>query len=100
LHPVIYLDAFGGRVKDGGHVRNKAAHLAVRVDVDGIKHVLGIWVQTSEALRRIAAPERPQNRTCESSPHPAQASPLASRGLQSGRCAARDLAGAEGVYQA
>jgi putative transposase len=32
-------------------VRNKAAHLAVGVDVDGIKHVLGIWVQTSEGAR-------------------------------------------------
>jgi transposase-like protein len=39
------------KVKDGAHVRNKAAHLAVGVDVDGIKHVLGIWVQTSEGAK-------------------------------------------------
>jgi putative transposase len=51
LYPVIYLDALVVKVKDGAHVRNKAAHLAVGVDVDGIKHVLGIWVQTSEGAR-------------------------------------------------
>ena len=36
------------KVKDGGHTRNKAAHLAVGVDMAGIKHVLGIWVQPNE----------------------------------------------------
>jgi putative transposase len=32
-------------------VGNKAAHVAVGVDMDGIKHVLGIWVQTSEGAK-------------------------------------------------
>jgi transposase-like protein len=32
-------------------VVNKAAHLAVGVDMDGIKHVLGIWVQTNEGAK-------------------------------------------------
>jgi hypothetical protein len=36
------------KVRDGAHVRNKAAHIAVGVDLDGIKHVLEIWVQTTE----------------------------------------------------
>lgn len=51
LYPVIYLDAIIVKVRDGGHVRNKAAHIAVGVDTDGIKHVLGIWVQTSEGAK-------------------------------------------------
>ena len=34
-----------------GTVRNKAAHIAVGVDLDGIKHVLGIWVQASEGAK-------------------------------------------------
>ena len=51
LYPVMYLDALVVKVKDGAHVRNKAAHIAVGVDVDGIKHVLGIWVQTSEGAK-------------------------------------------------
>jgi putative transposase len=51
LYPVIYLDAIIVKVRDGGHVRNKAAHIAIGVDTDGIKHVLGIWVQATEGAK-------------------------------------------------
>jgi transposase-like protein len=51
LYPVMYLDAIVVKVRDGGHVRNKAAHIAVGVDFDGIKHVLGIWVQATEGAK-------------------------------------------------
>ena len=43
--PVIFLDALVVKVRDGAHVVNKSAHIVVGVDTDGIKHVLGIWVQ-------------------------------------------------------
>ena len=52
---MIYLDAIIVKIRDGGHVRNKAAHIAVGVDMDGIKHVLGIWVQTNEGAKFWAA---------------------------------------------
>jgi transposase-like protein len=55
LYPVIYLDALIVKVRDGAHVRNKAAHIAVGVDMDGIKHVLGIWVQQTEGAKFWAA---------------------------------------------
>lgn len=51
MYPVIYLDAIVVKVRDGGHVGNKAAHIAVGVDMDGVKHVLGIWVQTTEGAK-------------------------------------------------
>ena len=51
FYPVIYLDALIVKVRDGGHVRNKAAHIAVGVDMDGIKHVLGIWIQATEGAK-------------------------------------------------
>jgi transposase-like protein len=51
LYPVIYLDALVVKVRDGAHVRNKAAHIAVGVDMDGVKHVLGIWVQQTEGAK-------------------------------------------------
>jgi putative transposase len=51
IYPIVYLDALVVKVRDGAHVRNKAAHIAVGVDLDGIKHVLGIWVQTSEGAK-------------------------------------------------
>ena len=51
LYPVVYLDALVVKVRDGAHVRNKAAHIAVGVDMDGVKHVLGIWVQQTEGAK-------------------------------------------------
>ena len=51
IYPIIYLDALVVKVRDGHHVRNKAAHLAVGVDLDGVKHVLGIWVQAVEGAK-------------------------------------------------
>jgi putative transposase len=49
--PVVFLDAIVVKVRDGAHVVNRAAHIAVGVDTDGIKHVLGIWVQANEGAR-------------------------------------------------
>lgn len=51
LYPVVYLDAIVVKIRDGGHVRNKSAHIAIGVDLDGIKHVLGIWVQATEGAK-------------------------------------------------
>jgi putative transposase len=51
VYPILYLDALVVKVRDGHAVRNKAAHIAVGVDCDGIKHVLGIWVQTTEGAK-------------------------------------------------
>lgn len=51
FYPVIYLDAIIVKVRDGGHVRNRAAHIAVGVDMEGVKHVLGIWVQATEGAK-------------------------------------------------
>jgi putative transposase len=51
IYPILYLDALVVKVRDNHQVRNKAAHIAVGVDTDGIKHVLGIWVQTSEGAK-------------------------------------------------
>lgn len=51
IYPIIYLDALVVKVRDGHQVRNRSAHIAVGVDLDGIKHVLGIWVQASEGAK-------------------------------------------------
>jgi putative transposase len=51
IYPIVYLDALVVKVRDGHQVRNKAAHIAVGVDLDGVKHVLGIWVQTTEGAK-------------------------------------------------
>jgi putative transposase len=54
VYPIVYVDALIAKVRDGNAVRNKAVHLAVGVDTDGVKHVLGIWVEQVEAARHWA----------------------------------------------
>ncbi|MCT1386653.1 IS256 family transposase, partial [Brachybacterium sp. p3-SID1565] len=48
FYPVIYLDAIRIKIRENNQVLNRAAYIAVGVDLDGIKHVLGIWVQDTE----------------------------------------------------
>ena len=68
FYPVIYLDAIRIKVRCDHRVENRAAHLAVGVDMEGVKHVLGIWVQADEGasfwgprVRRAGQP-RPTRR--------------------------------------
>jgi putative transposase len=51
IYPIIYLDALVVKVRDGHTVKNRAAHIAVGVDLDGVKTVLGIWVQAAEGAK-------------------------------------------------
>lgn len=51
VYPIVYIDALVVKVRDGTHVVNKAAHLVIGVDTDGVKHVLGIWVQSAEGAK-------------------------------------------------
>lgn len=48
FYPVIYLDAIRIKVREDHQVIGRSAYLAVGVDLEGIKHVLGIWVQDTE----------------------------------------------------
>jgi len=36
FYPVIFMDAIVVRIRDGAHVANRAAHIGVGVDLDGI----------------------------------------------------------------
>ena len=51
VYPIVFIDGLRIKVRDGGAVTNKVAHLVVGVDVDGFKHVLGIWMQSSEGAK-------------------------------------------------
>jgi putative transposase len=54
FYPVIYIDALVAKVRDGSAVRNKALNIAVGIDCDGCKHVLGIWVVPAEGAKAWA----------------------------------------------
>lgn len=51
VYPILYIDAIRLKIRDGGVVANKAAHVVIGVDVDGIKQVLGIWIQQTEGAK-------------------------------------------------
>ncbi len=51
VYPIVFVDGLRIKVRDGGTVTNRAAHMVVGVDVDGFKHVLGIWVQAAEGAK-------------------------------------------------
>ena len=51
VYPIVYLDALVVKVKDNHQVRNRSTHIAVGVDCEGVKHVLGIWIQAAEGAR-------------------------------------------------
>jgi putative transposase len=51
VYPILYIDAIRVRVRDGGAVRMRACHLAVGVDAEGRKRVLGMWIEASEGAR-------------------------------------------------
>jgi putative transposase len=51
IYPVAYIDALVAKVRDGSSVRNKAVNIAVGIDCEGEKHVLGIWVAAAEGAK-------------------------------------------------
>jgi putative transposase len=51
VYPILYIDAIRIKVRDAGVVANKAAHIVVGVDVEGFKHVLGVWIQQTEGAK-------------------------------------------------
>ncbi len=51
IYSIVCLDALVVKVRDDHAVRNTTAHIAVGVDLDGVRHVLGVWVQATEGAK-------------------------------------------------
>jgi putative transposase len=51
VYPILYLDAIFVKTREDGHIRNKAVYLAMGVDMDGQKDVLGMWIEKTEGAR-------------------------------------------------
>lgn len=51
IYAVVFLDAIHFKVKQEGHIVNKAAYMAVGVDLDGCKDVLGMWIGEHETAK-------------------------------------------------
>lgn len=51
VYPIVYMDAIRIKARGNGHVVNKAVYLAIGVNLDGAKEVLGMWVSENEGAK-------------------------------------------------
>jgi putative transposase len=51
MYAVVYLDALQLKVRDGGHVHSKAVYLAIGINLEGMKEVLGMWIAQTEGSK-------------------------------------------------
>lgn len=51
VYPIVYLDALVCKVRENGHVGNKSVYLAIGVNMDGMKEVLGMWIAQTEGAK-------------------------------------------------
>ena len=51
LYPIVYLDALVVKIRDGQAVRNFACYVAIGVNLQGERDVLGIWFQKTEGAK-------------------------------------------------
>jgi putative transposase len=51
IYPILYLDALIIKIRDGQAVRNFACYLAMGVNLDGDRDVLGMWFQKTEGAK-------------------------------------------------
>lgn len=51
LYPIVYMDAIRVKARGNGHVVNKAVYLAIGINLDGAKEVLGMWVSENEGAK-------------------------------------------------
>jgi putative transposase len=51
VYPILYLDALVVKIRDGQAVGNFACYLAIGVNCDGERDVLGMWFQRTEGAK-------------------------------------------------
>jgi putative transposase len=51
IYPIVYMDALYVRMRDGGHVQNRAVFVAIGVNLEGNKEVLGLWTSANEGAK-------------------------------------------------
>src|SRR6202142_321428 len=51
VYPIVYLDALVVKIRDAGHVQNRAISVAIGVNMAGTKEVLGLWATANEGAK-------------------------------------------------
>jgi len=51
MYPVVFFDALRVKIRGDGVVSNKAVYLALGIQADGQRDVLGLWIEQSEGAK-------------------------------------------------
>jgi transposase-like protein len=51
IYPILFMDAIHYKVRSEGRIINKAAYVAIGVNIEGFKEVLGIWIGENESAK-------------------------------------------------
>src|SRR6185312_8785897 len=51
LYPIVFFDALRVKVRDEGIVKSKSVYVALALDTEGQKHVLGLWIEQTEGAK-------------------------------------------------
>jgi len=51
MYPVVFFDALRVKIREEAVVRNKAVYLALGVQPDGTRDILGIWIENTEGAK-------------------------------------------------
>jgi putative transposase len=51
VYPIVYLDAVMVKVRNEGHIQNKAIYVVLGIKPEGRKEVLGLWVARTEGAK-------------------------------------------------
>jgi putative transposase len=50
-YPIVYMDVLHVKMRDNGHVKNRAVYVAIGVNLEGGKEVLGLWSSDHEGAK-------------------------------------------------
>lgn len=51
IYPIVFIDAIHYKVRSEGRIINKAAYIAIGINLEGVKEVLGIWIGENESSK-------------------------------------------------
>ena len=51
MYALVFFDALRVRIRDEGTVKNKAVYLALGIEADGTRAILGMWIEQNEGAK-------------------------------------------------
>lgn len=51
VYPIVFFDAIVVKIRENGHVGNRSIHLALAINLEGKKELLGLWTAENEGAK-------------------------------------------------